>query len=360
MNAVYFNSVIDADGDYVFPINHIPAARFEVEGDFDGASVTLGYADSVGAFVAFDAAAYVTDSAKGWNVVNPISGQFAVRVASAGAGTRLIFRYKVAAGGGAVTTESVLTAIGDGSRIDKDYMPLSLEVDYFTCSDRAGLDIPTSSYGQKAGVPFFGNSPLSSVLGHEYAFTSNFFLDTGSSPLGLYSALIASIPMSGADVINGFYIPFEFVATTDSASGGTLPHANDPIYLVFKLGSGALDATYGTWIDLTPTALIEGRSLFGKLLIEVNEGQARVNCAFMLGEKYTSDVVGDPGDFFPYTVPNPEIKASFNVNAEEDTVLQVYLAQNVGQGDFYLGLTNGILRILSFEIILADPALPPS
>lgn len=67
--------------------------------------------------------------------------------------------------GAPVTATSITAKLGGtvpvANKIGNEYLKDTLEVDYITLTDHTGLTIPASTLGQKGGVAYFGNSPIS-------------------------------------------------------------------------------------------------------------------------------------------------------------------------------------------------------
>lgn len=86
MTAKTFADTLSADGEYSYEpskINHARAGILEVYGTFGGGTVTPGYADPDGAFVAFqeEGSAISVSASCAWEVSVPASGTLAVKVA---------------------------------------------------------------------------------------------------------------------------------------------------------------------------------------------------------------------------------------------------------------------------------------
>ena len=99
MTKINFNTVINADGVYVFPLPNI--SRFgilQISGGFGSGSpvVTPGYDDGVGNFVAFSDASNVvltTSVPRSWQITMPISGLLALSV-SGSTSPSLVVNFK--------------------------------------------------------------------------------------------------------------------------------------------------------------------------------------------------------------------------------------------------------------------------
>ena len=63
------------------------------------------------------------------------------------------------------TGASIATKLGGASpvanKIGNEYLKDTIEVDYITLTDHSGLVIPAATLGQKGGIAYFGNSPIS-------------------------------------------------------------------------------------------------------------------------------------------------------------------------------------------------------
>ena len=97
MTSVTHDSTLTANGEYVFPENHIPSDVVELEGVFDGATATLGYSDSRGNFVPFydaQGSEVMATSSRGWTVTVPVSGRLAVKVTNAGGSTAIQAKFR--------------------------------------------------------------------------------------------------------------------------------------------------------------------------------------------------------------------------------------------------------------------------
>jgi hypothetical protein len=89
-----FRTSITADGEYAFTHTSIGRTRIlELYGDFEGASVTIGYVSPSGIFIPYKVstggAPIVTTVEESWVVDTPSSGKFAVLVSGAGPDTDL-------------------------------------------------------------------------------------------------------------------------------------------------------------------------------------------------------------------------------------------------------------------------------
>jgi len=92
MTSATFEQIITADGEYVFPTNHVLRGILEIVGTFAGATAYPGYDDGAGNFVSFfDGSGDVISalSSAGWEVFIPASGRLAVKITGDEATTSL-------------------------------------------------------------------------------------------------------------------------------------------------------------------------------------------------------------------------------------------------------------------------------
>jgi hypothetical protein len=73
-----------------------------------------------------------------------------------------------------VATSSVASAVSGMTEEQKqELLPNTVEVDYFVTTDQTGYTIPTGAFGQKSGVPYFGNNPIVPGAGQTRQFVKN-------------------------------------------------------------------------------------------------------------------------------------------------------------------------------------------
>jgi hypothetical protein len=81
--------------------------------------------------------------------------------------------------GGTPTAASIVSAMESATEEQKQaLLPETIEVDYIETTDQSGFTIPDGAFGQKGGVPYFGNEPIRSA--REERFINAFITDTTS------------------------------------------------------------------------------------------------------------------------------------------------------------------------------------
>lgn len=84
MTAAVVTTNLTADGEYVYPqVRNLKRSQIEVSGTFGSGTVTIGYDDGAGNFVAFrdgNGTAITCTSAAGWTVDMPISEKLCIKV----------------------------------------------------------------------------------------------------------------------------------------------------------------------------------------------------------------------------------------------------------------------------------------
>lgn len=236
------------------------------------------------------------------------------------------------------TTESVL-ALLEGAAV---------EVDYIETADREGLAIPVGAYGQKRGIPYFGNSPLSDQI------TQRLDFDAAISNFGgvaqMLSALIGGITVPESSAVDEKAYIVDVEVTMDCSAGGSVPTASDEIYLLLRLGTGVANLTEGAWIKITQNAIFE-RHRF-RLFINLTEsaGQLRPTLTAATKEVSRSAALDAVGDLTPFEATTIVNDSSLLTAAGEATSLQFYVVADHNALGFHIIAMTGSINVVSGQI----------
>lgn len=123
-------------------------------------------------------------------------------------------------------------------------LPNIIEVDYFKTSDQEGFTIPENAYGQKSGVPFFGDTPLD--ISQFDLFETVINLDGIGTPL---MGDLASFAIPGSKMVAGatMKVQVDLAYVLDPADGS--------LYIGFDFSGGANNGSTGSYIQLVTNPL---------------------------------------------------------------------------------------------------------
>jgi len=134
------------------------------------------------------------------------------------------------------TGASIASKLGGASpvagKIGNEFIKDTLDVDYITLTDHTGLTIPPATLGQKGGIAYLGNNPISDfrTLRFVEAFTSTgtsgerFLLGTIAVPaifntLNTYTAFKFIFQISGVNLGNNWAIQIVQAGSTSYENG---------------------------------------------------------------------------------------------------------------------------------------------
>jgi hypothetical protein len=118
--------------------------------------------------------------------------------------------------GAPVTATSITAKLGGtvpvANKIGNEFLKDTLQVDYISLTDHAGLTIPAATLAQKGGIAYFGNNPISEFRTARFV---NGFTATGSS-LTRYLIKSISVPASFNTLNNETALKFKFDVSGES------------------------------------------------------------------------------------------------------------------------------------------------
>lgn len=222
----------------------------------------------------------------------------------------------------------------------------TLVIDGFTVTNFSGLVIPNNTYGQKDGVPHFGNVPLGD------AFESQFLI-LGTSVIsnpGLLSLHVGSIPLTAANATDGKIITLDVSLRFDCDLLSPIHTAPHKLYLMARFGLGTPVFTSGAWIETTPKRNYD--TLKFRLLIYI-QGQAaspfRLTPIFNTGssiERYSANNRTD--NSIVNTAEEMTLNNAYNYNAEsgQATSIELYLASISSGEGLSATIIDGSIKVI--------------
>jgi len=235
-------------------------------------------------------------------------------------------------------------------------------VDYLVTADRAGLEIPDGSYGQKSGIPYFGDSPLASQIGGSFRARSVTIIEFSD---GVFYKKIGSLVVPSIDAVVGKIWAIDFVIAVSDAGLGSLTDPSNKIYFGTKLGTGAPSLANGSWIDISPAKLYELRKGIGSISLAGSAGLLRPSIQLMTingGAESATELINADNfvsapTILPFKITTIETPMVNTAPIDTETVLEFYLLADINDGsggmmnafdiDLNVSLTNIVTGALS-------------
>lgn len=241
-------------------------------------------------------------------------------------------------------TETLQGAQADPTRIGAEYMPETFNVDWFTCTDQAGVEIPASSYAQKNGVPYFGDAPLSDSIAFHYFF----YLSGEPTEVGIISYKVGEYTFPASEAVNDQRYLFMLNAKIDFTGSSTLPTGDNKLYLLVRFSSGTPSVANHTWFNITPAQLYSIIDLRGYIAFNASAGNLKI----IAREGY----VAKSGAVDSSTAPTPgalgplpyQDMASFTHPVGTAGVMSFYIVFNCDGTDNLFDMT-GLLSLFKGE-----------
>jgi len=233
-----------------------------------------------------------------------------------------------------------------GAAIASELNGETLVLDGFTVTDFAGLTIPSNTYGQKNGVPFFGNTSLADSINSKILVNVQSIV----AGTGITSINIGSIPVSASDAVDGKFFNIVANLNFDGTGGGATFSGNDKLYFVARFGLAAPVFTSGAWMEITPVNLVEAQIFQVELLI-----QASVIPPYNIKPNFNTTATIQSSSAVDGTT-NASVKLAksltfnnpllFNTTNGAATTIGLYLAVKADSGNFSIYDIKGSVEIV--------------
>ena len=228
----------------------------------------------------------------------------------------------------------------------------TLLVDYLEIADREGLTIPDSSYGQKGGIPYFGNSPLSEQLQDRLAF-KDVVATVGA--VGTQKFHIGGFPVGASQAVNGQSWGIVVEITIDGI-GLSLPAVGQDMYLVIRLGTGAITLAQSTAIEITPAALYQKVRFIKEVSLSEVTGNLKPVLSEGFQELSQAAAIDTDSTYIPFAAATLINNTTANAPINTATTLDFYLFGNWTVDDFYMVQFAGSIQRLSEELATGELA----
>lgn len=243
-------------------------------------------------------------------------------------------------GPGFVRSGFTLTAAAINEALEGE----ALVVDYIQTADRTGVVIPDNSYGQKDGVPYYGNLPFASSIFRKLNFQGVQALAMADGIQALHLGGFA-IPAAEAND-DAAPIALKIELQMDCVGGGAVPTTSN-LYLLVRLGTGTVDLTQGSYIKITPGDMYEIRRMKGVVALAESAGLLRPNITLTSQEIARGLTPVTDADYFPVAEVDLTNDTTVTVTENVATSLQFYLVGNWAPADFTIVSVSGSIELLN-------------